>query len=66
MRLKNLVFVTSNLNKLREAEILLGQVAKVSEGLLVSHYAPTLFLRFIDATSRTSGFWPPCGCSVPL
>jgi len=32
----------------------------------VDIYAPTLFLRFIDATSSGCGFWPACGCSVPL
>jgi hypothetical protein len=32
---------------------LLGQLGEIGKGLLVGHYAPTLFLRFIDATSRT-------------
>ncbi|MEN9924772.1 MAG: hypothetical protein RL268_898 [Pseudomonadota bacterium] len=29
------------------------------------HYAPTLFLRFMAATSSGCGWVPPCGCSVP-
>src|SRR5207253_3283414 len=47
---------------------LAGQRGQIGQRLLVfvGHYAPTLFLRFIAATSRVSGFWPPCGCSVPL
>src|SRR5207248_9073851 len=31
-----------------------GQFAQIGKGFLVGHYAPTLFLRFIDATSRIS------------
>jgi len=50
----------------RSLRLRVGQFAEVGEGFLVGHYAPTLFLRFIDATSRTWGSWPPCGCSVPL
>ena len=44
-----------------------GQRAEIGKGSSCRPcYAPTLFLRFIAATSRGSGFWPPCGCSVPL
>ena len=41
-----------------------GEIAK--RLAVVGHQAPTLFLRFIAATSRVSGAWPPCGWSVPL
>src|ERR671912_44630 len=47
--------------------LLTGQLGEVGKGLaIVGHYAPTLFLRFIAATSSGCGSWPPCGCSVPL
>ena len=32
---------------------------------LCNHFLTLLFLGFIDATSRTSGFCASCGCSVP-
>src|SRR3546814_18060849 len=31
-----------------------AEILEIGHGLFVSHYAPTLFLRFIDATSITS------------
>src|SRR3546814_12297428 len=40
------------------------EVLEIGHGLVFSHYAPTLFLRFIDATSSSSGFWPACGWSL--
>ena len=44
-----------------------GQRAEIGKRLtIVGHQAPTLFLRFIAATSSGSGFCPPCGCSVPV
>src|SRR5206468_6240521 len=48
----------------RSLGLRVGQLTEIGKGFLVGHYAPTLFLRFIDATSRTCGFWPACGCSL--
>lgn len=31
----------------------------------VGHQTVALFLRFIPATSRTAGWLPACGCSLP-
>ena len=45
----------------RSLGLRVGQLTEVGEGFLVGHYAPTLFLRFIDATSSGCGSWPPCG-----
>ena len=45
------------------------QIGEIRDGVVlgfVSHYATALFLRFIEATSSVLGFWPSCGCSVPL
>ena len=42
-----------------------AEIGEIGDGVL-GHYAPTLFLRFIEATSSTAGCWPACGCSVPL
>src|SRR5690606_38467155 len=40
--------------------------AEIGEGLaVVGHQLPTLFLRFIAAMSRTSGFCAAWGCSGP-
>jgi hypothetical protein len=39
-----------------------GQLGEIGEGLaIVGHQLPTLFLRFIDPMSRTSGFCASCG-----
>src|SRR3546814_676788 len=42
-----------------------GEILEIGHGLFVSHYAPTLFLRFIEATSSTSGYCASCGGSGP-
>ena len=63
------------LDKYLEKEVILEALAGVIETLVLPHhtvfsvsdmvYAPTLFLRFIEATSSATGCVPPCGCSVP-
>jgi hypothetical protein len=45
-----------------------GQVLEVGQaidGIGIGHHAPTLFLRFMEATSSGWGWVPPCGWSVP-